>query len=144
MAAQAADILDDILAALRATNAFRLLTLGDSAPSSDVPRAWVCYLGQEFYPADDDATARWARLRASVNIRVRSTDVLQAITRANELANAATEALLDDPFRGGHCRHLPIGQATEVSCSGIPAGIRRPELEISLDVRCHFQLQESS
>ena len=135
----ASEILQDLVSALRACGHFAVVTLG---PSSDTaaPRAAVHYDGQDFFPADDQPAGRYVRLRARVIIHTRCSHPAEQAGRELDLAGLAGEALLADPYRGGRCRDLPIGRATEVG-QAEPAGtVARPEMETLFAVRCHFEI----
>ena len=56
----------------------------------------------------------------------------------------AMATLLEDPFRGERCQDLPIGQATELGRSELVRGLKRPEVEMTFVVRCHFEDGEES
>ena len=144
MASEVGDILQALVDTLRATGKFRLVTLGEAHSATDVPRASVLYKGHESSQPDDTAEVRWIRLRAGVVVHTRSTSVVQAVKRANELCEEVAEALLQDPFRGARCHDLPIGCATEIGHSELIRGVRQPEVEMALGVRCHFQTEEAS
>jgi hypothetical protein len=135
----AAGILQDIVSALRDTGAFREVTLGPPGESSVVPRAHVAYESQDVFPSDDSASGLWGRLRVRVTIHTRSDGRAEGTARAADLAATAAQALLADPYRGQRCRDLPIGSATEIERSEITPGIRRPEVEAAVSVRCHFE-----
>lgn len=139
MASPAMGILDDILQALRACGAFVTVVVGGSLSDCDVPRACLLYDGCEPLASDDDASARWGRLRLTVVVRTRSLDVIAGVRRADSLCHAAADALLADPYRGGRCEDLPAGRATEVGRWQLSRTVKRPEIEMSFDVRCHFQ-----
>ena len=66
----------------------------------------------------------------------------EGVCRAIELSALASEAVLDDPYRGQRCCDLPIGRATEIGHSELVSGLKRPEVEITVAVRCHFEVQE--
>ena len=144
MPSSAAEILETFVETLRASGKFRLVMLGDAPSNSDVPRASILYEGQESFQPDDHATTRWVRLRASISIRTRSTDTAEATTRVNELCEDAMATLLEDPFRGERCQDLPIGRATELGRSELVRGLKRPEVEMTFVVRCHFEDGEES
>jgi len=144
MASEVAEILDDLVDALRATGKFSLVTLGEAGSATNVPRCSVIYESTESFLPDDSATARWGRLRATVSIRTRSVDVVQGVKRAAELSEQAMDSLLVDPFRGGRCRDLPVGRATEIARCRLSRGLKRPEIEMTFDIRCHFETEKSS
>jgi len=143
MACEAAEILDDLVDALRATGEFSSVTLGESGSATDVPRCSVIYEGTESFLPDDSPAARWVRLRAIVSIHARSIDSARGLRRADELSEQAMNSLLVDPFRGGRCRDLPIGRATEIGRCRLSRRPKRPEVEMTFDIRCHFETQES-
>ena len=142
MASVVSEILSDMVETLRSTEDFRLVTLGEVASATQVPRAAVVYEGQESLPPDDSSSTSWVRLRASISVHTRSEKGSESITRANELCEKAAEALLVDPYRGTRCHDLPIGKATEIGRSKLTGGVRRPEVEMTFDLRCHFETQE--
>ncbi|HAU38847.1 MAG TPA: hypothetical protein DCX07_14165 [Phycisphaerales bacterium] len=135
-----ADILNDIVETIRGTGRFALVTLGECAAATATPRACVTLAGLDELRPDDTADARWFRLRARVTVHARAHEPPGGTIRAAELCDAAS-ALLADPFRGGRCRHLPVGAATEIGFAE-PVALRRPEGEMCLAVRCHFQTQD--
>lgn len=139
MSSVASEILADLVQALRGTGKFRHVTLGEAGSAAEVPRASVLHEGQDSFQPDDAVGVQWYRLRATVSVHTRSTDASEAVTRANELYEEATQALLQDPFRSGHCQDLPIGRATEIGRSQLVRDLKRPEVEMAFDVRCHFQ-----
>jgi hypothetical protein len=143
MASTAADILDDVVETLRSTEAFSTVCLGVSASETEVPRAEVIYEGIEVINPDDSSGTTWCRLRASVNIHSRATDSASGTRRADELAEAAAEALLIDPHRGSRCVNLPAGMATEVQRVRPIGGLKRPEVAVSIEFRCHFEKDQS-
>ena len=138
------DILTDMVEALRTSGQFRLVCLQDAASSTDVPRACISYEGQESFAPDDCGQGRWIRLAATVSVHTRSTEPSERIGRICQLGQAAIDALLSDRFRGQRCTDLPIGQATEVSRIRLDCTGKRPEVEMTFDVRCHFQTPEDS
>ena len=142
MAANAAEILQDIVNALRGTGVFEIVSLGDSGSSTVTPRASVLFDTEEFFQPDDVHSMRWIRLCARVRLRLRSANSAEGIARATDLCVAAAEAILEDPYRGQRCQHLPVGRATEVARCEINPSLRRPEIEVILAVRCHFETQE--
>ena len=143
MASTAADILDDVVETLRSTEAFSTVCLGVAASATEVPRAEVIYEGIEILNADDSSGTTWCRLRASVNIYSRATDAAVGTRRADELAETAVEALLTDPHRGSRCVDLPVGMATEVQRVRPIGGLKRPEVAVALEFRCHFEKDQS-
>lgn len=131
-------ILNDIVQSLRQCSRFSAVSLGLS-PEMALPRATVKIEGFEVVEADDSATARWGKLTATISINVRDEAAGKAATRAVQLAEAATAALLADPFRSGLCKDLPIGRATEVGIARLTPLVRQPDSEISITIRCHFE-----
>lgn len=142
MSPLAAAILQDMVQSLHATEQFALVTLGPSGSATVVPRANVLYDGQDVFQPDDTPSSQWMRLRVSIILRTRSDAAAEGICRAIELSALASEALLDDPYRGQRCCDLPIGRATEIGHSELVSGLKRPEVEITVAVRCHFEVQE--
>lgn len=131
-------ILQDLLAALRACGKFAVATLGDAGGETSVPRASLCYESRETFPADDDASVCWVRLKVRVTVHARADKPSEAALRAVDLCSLASAALLADPCRGGRCQDLPIGAATEIG-RGEPGDAKRPDIEMSFALRCHFQ-----
>lgn len=144
MTTPAVDILNDIVSTLQAAGAFNQVTLGESNSSTEVPRASVVCDGLDALSPDDSAGGRWYRLRATIVIRTRSLDRSQAVARINTLAQAAIDALLADAHRGGLCQDLPVGPATEIGPARPTRGLKRPEAEITIDIRCHFEQEAGS
>ena len=140
MADTALAVMQNIVQTLAATGRFAQASLGGPATPA-VPRAVVTMDKEELLPADD-AAARWHRLSLSVTLHVRSAHRAEAVARAMELKSLACEALLAEPFRGGLCRHVPTGDATEIRGANLCDGMDRPELELVLYVRCHFESTE--
>jgi len=143
MASKAADILDDVVETLRASGAFGAVCLGPAASQTDVPRAEVIHEGVEMLRPDDSAGTVWCRLRASVNIHTRAADAAVGTRRADELAEAAGQALLADPYRNGNCVDLPVGAATEVQRTRPAGNLKRPETAVTVELRCHFEKDKS-
>jgi len=142
MASEAARILENIVEALRSAGVFASVALGEQGSATEVPRANVLPECEETLRPDDLADARWVRLSARVVLRTRADSGSEGLSRLMDLHRAAADALLADRFRGGICRDLPVGMATELGRAEIARGVRRPELEMSFPVRCHYQLQE--
>lgn len=138
MSSAASAILEDLVTALRSTGAFAAVALGENESNTAVPRANVLYEGYEEFPPDDTTSGRWTRLRARVQVRTRSSDGSEAILRVNSLCASVSAALLNDPYRGGRCRDLPIGQATELGRADLTNRLKRPEQEMTFDIRCHY------
>jgi hypothetical protein len=143
MASAVVQILEDLVATLRTTGMFHVVTLGQGGSETAVPRASVLYDGQDSFPPDDSPDARWVRVRVTISVRTRSLDFSQAIARAEELCEQTIEALLEDSFRNGHCEDLPVGRATEICRHQVTGDLNRPEVEMSLGIRCHFQAGEA-
>jgi len=144
MASQAAAIVENIVAALRQSGRFNAVTHGQTPASNVVPRACVVFEGLDFLTADDSAQSPARRLRCRLSIHTRLADPSQRTARLTELCQAAVEALLADPFRGGLCRHLPAGGATELDHIQPVQHVRSPEAEATITLRCHFEAQEQS
>ncbi|MHC4981546.1 MAG: hypothetical protein ACYTF6_00045 [Planctomycetota bacterium] len=136
-------ILQDIVSTLVDSGLFAEVSLGNSEGSTAVPRAHVTYEGHEVFFSDDNAGNLWVRLRARVLIRTRSDNLATRLARTADLGTSAGDALMADPYRGQRCRDLPIGGATELGRSELTHGIRRPQVEMALAVRCHFEQEES-
>lgn len=139
MATIVSEILQDLAGALRTAGKFRLVTLGESGSAVDVPRAAVIYEGQESLQPDDSAGLVWIRLSASVALHTRSDSRSEAAIRINQLCEDAMAALLVDRYRGARCHDLPVGKATEVGRAKVLGGLKRPEVALTFDVRCHFE-----
>jgi len=142
MATAASAIMGGIVEAIRATGLFELVTEGAFDGSSAAPRAAVLYESQEPFPSDDSANARWLRLKTAVVVHVRDNVASAGAARAAELCDACAAAIMLDPYRGGLCKDLPIGMATEVGAAELTNGLRRPEIEMTFPIRCHFERQE--
>jgi len=143
MTQTASQILADMVLVLRETGAFALVTLGQSASATETPRAAVICEGQDKLTPDDTSGNTWTRLRASIRIRTRSSDATEATNRILGLCEQAATALLDDPHRGGLCHDLPIGKATAIGQGQLDHDLRRPEAGATLDVRCHFETEQT-
>lgn len=141
--APAATILGNIVSSLRSAGLFAAVTLGPEGSLTTVPRATVTLDGLENIPCDDSPSARWSRLLARVTVHTRSDDASESLTRALDLAAAARDALLTDPYRSQTCCDLPIGRATEIGRIEVSRNLKRPEAEASLSVRCHFETEEA-
>ncbi len=141
MSETATEILDDLVASLRAVKLFALVTLGVAGSSGGVPRAAVSLEGQDFFQADDCPATLWVRLRVRIAIHLRSDDSAEAIERAGQLCASCVQTLLSDPHRGQRCKDLPIGRATEIGRTELAPGMKRPEAEVTLAIRCHFEIQ---
>ena len=148
------EILNDIVAALRNSGAFALVELGGSGSQTTVPRATVVYETRETFASDGFPTSRWVRLKARVFIRTRCESPAEGVTRTVDLCGAAADAILQDPYRAQRCHDLPIGRATEVQQTRLPRSdryperktslnVRAPHREMSLTVRCHYELPDS-
>ena len=144
MTARATEILQDITGTLRTSGLFETVTLGEDAGSAAIPRAGVLLDSFEVFPCDDGGAQWWARLSVRLCLRVRSNDYSTAVSRLMDLAVAATEALMEDPYRGQRCLDLPIGLATETGRFEITPRLRRPDMEGSVAVRCHFETEGSA
>jgi len=75
-------------------------------------------------------------------VRTRCDELLPGVRHSAALCDVASAALLADPYRGGRCRNLPVGRATEVGRWQLSRTVKRPNVEMSFDVRCHFELTE--
>ena len=143
MPSTATAILQDIASTLAGAGLFAEVSLGKSEGSTAVPRVYVTYEGHDIFLSGDSAANLWVRLRARVGIRTRSDDFAEGIARAADLYTSAAEILMADPYRGQRCRDLPIGPATEIGQSEVTVGIRRPEVEMTFGLRCHFEQEDS-
>jgi len=141
--ATSADILNDIVSTLRATGQFDQVALGKSDTASVVPRVCVTHEGEESFRPDDASSSQWGRLQARITVHTRSDDTHEATLRAVDLSNAAAQALLVDPYRDQRCQDLPIGMATEIGRCELSKIVRRPEVEATFYVRCHFESEEA-
>jgi hypothetical protein len=139
MSAPTADILADMRDALAAAGVFAAVTIGPDADSARSPRAEVLLADLEQARPDDRPEGRWLALRARVRIVVHHPDARGALERALELAQAAEEALLADPSRGGRCQDLPTGPSTEIGPAKVEPGTRPPYLAMSLEVCCRLE-----
>ena len=141
MASPLQAILTNLVETLRNTGKFRTVSLGETGTDTHVPRAWVTFEGEDEFPPDDCTNARWIRLRIRIFVHTRSTDQTDGLIRANELCEAAASALLSDPYRNQNTEDLPPGKATEIGRSEHVRNVRHPEVEIALDVRCHYPVE---
>ena len=137
MAAKTSQVLQDIVGTLRQSGHFASVSLGVSGDTT-LPRAEVLHESLVCF-SGDDTVSLWRRLVAAIVVHVRDDVAETAISRASDLADQAATSLLADPFRKGLCQDLPIGRATEIQPSHMVSGVRRPDLQIRLDVRCHFE-----
>ena len=137
MASKASQVLQDILRTLQESGHFASASLGASNDTA-VPRAELLYESLVCFPGDDTA-ASWRRLIAAIVIHVRDETAASAILRAGDLADKAAAALQADPFRNKLCQDLPVGRATQIETSHLVGGVRRPDMQIRLEVRCHFE-----
>ncbi len=138
MASTVSNILTDLGDAIRESGLCRQVAMGVEASTSVVPRAHVMLTGVEYVTSDDAANQRWGRLRAQIHLRWRAADAGDGQLQLAALAGEVTDALLADAYRGGLCSDLPLGRATEVTQGQPSSRLRRPEMELVLDVRCHF------
>ncbi|MBN1941814.1 MAG: hypothetical protein JW849_00810 [Phycisphaerae bacterium] len=154
MASLDTDILNDLTAALRTSGAFAHVELGGRRAEAVVPRASVLFERSDTFPSEPWPTSRWVRLQARVLLRTRSESPAQGQGRLCDLAAAACDAILADPYRGGRCVDLPVGRATEVQIIRRPRDeryperattldVRSPEQELCLTVRCHYELADA-
>jgi hypothetical protein len=154
MASLDTDILNDLTAALRASGVFARVELGGRRGETAVPRASVLFERRESFPSEDWPTSRWIRLQVRVLLHTRSESAAEGAGRVADLAAAASDALLADPYRGGRCGDLPIGRATEVQLvrqakderypeRATSLDVRSPERELCLTVRCHYDLADA-
>lgn len=141
MTAKGTEILQDITETLRASGVFETVSLGEDAGSDALPRASVTLESFQTFACDDGGAESWVRLCVSIRMRVRAGDYSTAVSRLTDLAAEATEALMEDPYRGQRCLDLPVGRATEIGRLELTAGLRRPDLEGSVAARCHFEAQ---
>lgn len=143
MASTETAICRDAAAALAASGLFAETHVGLDAASNAVPRASVAVEGREVFLSDDRPNGLWVRLRLRVFVRDRADNVGDGVARTADLCAAAGAALLADPKRGGLCRDLPVGRATELGATDKVTGVRRPAVEASLAVRCHYETEDA-
>lgn len=154
MSALDTDILRDLTAALRASGAWASVDLGGRRSENVVPRASVLFERRDSFASEDWPTSRWVRLQVRVVLRTRSESAAEGTARSTDLAAAARDALLADPYRGGRCHDLPIGRATEVQIvrqakeerypeRATSLNVRAPERELCLTIRCHYELADA-
>ena len=138
-------IIQNVAAALESRGAFRDVTTRppDSTGSPAVPRAHVVYDGHDVLLPDDSPTSLWGRVRLRVVVQARGNGGAGREARARELAGEAEAALLADPLRGGTCRDLPIGPATEIGGWSPVRDVRPPFARLALSVRCHFEMEDA-
>jgi hypothetical protein len=139
MPAPVSEILQDMIQALRAGGQFAAVSLG-SGTETCVPRLRIEYEGQEVFRPDDMPDGRWVRLRAKVVVHTRTQSPAQGVARLSELCDAAIAALMADPYRGGQCRDLPIGRATEIDRIDRDHAATSPEAQASFVIRCHLEM----
>lgn len=154
MASLDTDILNDLTAALRASGALMRVELAGRRSDTAIPRASVLFERRESFPSEPWPTSRWIRLQVRVLLHTRSESPSEGQMRLSDLAAAACDALLADPYRGGRCGDLPIGRATEVQLvrhakderypeRATSLSVRSPERELCLTVRCHYELADA-
>ena len=144
MDAAATTILNDIVLTLKAMGCFAHVGLGRAGSESDVPRAHVEIDSLEHFRPDDSAGTYWVRLGARISLHTRSNDPAEAVRRMANLCAQVCEALLEDAYRGGFCQDLPIGEATQIVRRDASAAVRRPEVEGSVLVYCHYAVSEDA
>jgi len=142
MPSQVAAILDNVVTVLRQSGRFNVVTLGQRPASNIVPRAYIVFEGLDCLTTDDSCQLLARRLRCRLCIHTRLADPSQRTARLTELCQAAVEALLADQFRGGLCRHLPGGAASELDHIQPVEHVRSPEAEATISLRCHFHAEE--
>ena len=136
-------ILEDLASALRDQATLAEVTVGSAPGSTAVPRAAVHADGLTLVSADDAPDVHWARLRVRIVLHTTGPEHALLASELEDLAEQARQAVLADPFRQGLCRHLPIGQATEVGEVEPQGAPRHPNGEITLALRCHFEIPEA-
>lgn len=134
------EILQSLLAALRATGLFSEVMLGSPSPSAAVPHAAILFQELQSLPCDDSASAQWMRLTAQGTIATQDNSQADGTTRLLALFDAARQALLNDRFRGGLCCDLPAGNATEISPAQLDKTVRLPSMRLTFALRCHFEV----
>jgi len=142
MASVATNILQHIVASLRAAGPFALVTLGEPGSSSAVPRATLSFEGLEQFRSDDTPDTTWVRLRARVTVHTRSPSDSDLAARVIDLCDLAAAAILAEASRDGLCRDLPIGLSTEVDRVQPAPDVRRPAASAGFEVRCHYEISE--
>jgi hypothetical protein len=133
-------VIADVVAALRRCGRFELVTAAPT-DSSQTPLAAVLLEGTSLPACDDRPDAAWLRVELRVVVRAAGGDPAAAIVRAAELCDAAAAAIMADPYRGGLCRDLPCGRATEVGAAELSHTAPRPQAQMSMAIRCHAELE---
>lgn len=142
MSSAVESILSDLAAAIRQQVALAEATVGACPTSTATPRASVESDGLTWTAADDAPGVQWGRLRVRITIRSSHPQRDPLRNELEDLTQQARQAVLADPFRGGLCRHLPIGRATEWMQVDPPSGPRHPNAEVAIALRCHFEWPE--
>ena len=136
-------ILNHLADAVREHTDLAQVTVGAPSPTeTSTPRAAVLSDGLTFYPTDDEEAMHWIRLRARIVVRERRDDPALLVGQLEYLGQQVRQAVMIDPFRGGLCKHLPIGRATEPGSCELSHTARLPLGEIVLALRCHAETPE--
>ncbi len=139
MTAIGTEILQDLVSTARSTDVFSLVVLGDAGNSTASLRACIHLESQEAFQCDDSPSTTWVRLNVRIRIHARHSAAGQGVARVMDVCSILAGAILNDPYRGGRCRDLPLGRASEILRCEVDSSIRRPEIEAVLHVRCHFE-----
>jgi hypothetical protein len=135
MSVKAAAILENLQQSLDASNAFECVSIGPGM-SNRFPRAELAFKGVD--PIDRDDSAALRRLRVGLTIYAHCPG-MEAIGEVLGLAETARRSLSADPFRGGLCRHVSGGAATELGPVLLEAPCRPPLVALTTEIRCHFE-----
>ncbi len=119
---------------------FGEVAIGHSAGPLRLPRAELSPAGLERTPAGDCAGQDWYALHVTLTVIVSNAAVGSAIYQAITLARAAGAKLCQQPFRGGLCRHLPSGPATQTGPARLSPDVNSPYVAVRMDVTCRFAL----
>lgn len=139
MNSAAGQILEYLRDQLRGLDGLAAVTIGADASSSQYPRAELVLTHLDERPADDRPAGRWFSLRAEMRVLARGQSPQEGLDRCLELAGAAQELLLADPFCGGLCQDLPTGRAMSFGAIR-PLGEYRPPISaVGVEVRCNFE-----
>ncbi len=135
MSDKAGAILDDLRNTLDATGAFASVSIG-AGMSNRFPRAELAFKAVE--PVDKDESPDLRRLRVGLTIYAHCAS-LEAIGLVLSLGETARLTLAQDVFRGGLCRHLSSGAATEFGPLLLDGPCRPPLVALTTEIRCHFE-----
>ena len=135
------DILQNIVATLRASGEFASVSLGEPRVAEKGSIAVVVMDASERVDAGNSRLNpdTWMRLNAQILIRTHSASAGEGVARVTALAGAAAEVLLADETRAGLCSSNVIGRGTEIV--RLELSKNSGELrEITLFMRCHYLL----